>query len=200
MTWILFLYIFWWARVCWPLLCLCRPFCIFDGCLDSNPESALASRRATNLATHLPVTWILAEAKYCIQTGTSTCCVVTCIKSKNPRTCPAEHLAGCLLKYGSDKPTASHLIKDCIEKRGFCGGAENSFREAGYKSTSNIPGKSRNSDKYSIQSSSSFACVRFHVFTVSDLFRSSKTDVLPPVPLLLFSAVKWIGACSEDAV
>jgi hypothetical protein len=25
------------ARVCWPLLCLCRPFCIFERCLDSNP-------------------------------------------------------------------------------------------------------------------------------------------------------------------
>ena len=27
------------ATVCWPLLCLCRPFCIFDLCLDSNPDS-----------------------------------------------------------------------------------------------------------------------------------------------------------------
>ncbi len=34
-----FWYIFWWARVCWPLLCLCRPCCIFERCLDSNPES-----------------------------------------------------------------------------------------------------------------------------------------------------------------
>ncbi len=34
-----FLYIFFWrARVCRPLLCLCRPFMIFEGCLDSNPE------------------------------------------------------------------------------------------------------------------------------------------------------------------
>jgi hypothetical protein len=30
-----FLYIFWRARVCWPLLCLCRPFYIFEKCLDS---------------------------------------------------------------------------------------------------------------------------------------------------------------------
>jgi hypothetical protein len=30
---------FWRATVCWPLLCLCRPFCIFERCLDSNPES-----------------------------------------------------------------------------------------------------------------------------------------------------------------
>jgi hypothetical protein len=30
---ILFLYIF------WPILCLCRTFCIFERCLDSNPES-----------------------------------------------------------------------------------------------------------------------------------------------------------------
>jgi hypothetical protein len=34
----LFLYIFWWARVCRPLLRLCRPFMIFEGYLDSNPE------------------------------------------------------------------------------------------------------------------------------------------------------------------
>ncbi len=30
---------FWRARVCWPLLCLDRPFCIFDRCLDSDPKS-----------------------------------------------------------------------------------------------------------------------------------------------------------------
>ncbi|MFN9910241.1 MAG: hypothetical protein ACK56F_29705, partial [bacterium] len=29
---------FWRARVCRPLLCLCRPFMNFEGCLDSNPE------------------------------------------------------------------------------------------------------------------------------------------------------------------
>ncbi len=41
--------------MCWPLLCSCTPFCIFERCLDSNPESAaVASRRAINLATHLP--------------------------------------------------------------------------------------------------------------------------------------------------
>jgi hypothetical protein len=34
----LFLYIFWLARVCRPLLRLCLPFMIFEGCLDSNPE------------------------------------------------------------------------------------------------------------------------------------------------------------------
>ena len=33
-----FLYIFWRARMCRPLLCLCRPFMIFEGYLDSNPE------------------------------------------------------------------------------------------------------------------------------------------------------------------
>jgi hypothetical protein len=27
------------TRVCWPFLCLCRQFMIFEGCLDSNPES-----------------------------------------------------------------------------------------------------------------------------------------------------------------
>jgi hypothetical protein len=41
------------ARVCWPLICLCRPFCIFEKCLLLNQRAAVASRRATNLANHL---------------------------------------------------------------------------------------------------------------------------------------------------
>ncbi len=56
----LFFCIFVWrARVCRPLLCLCRPFFIFEGCLDSNPEycrSKLARYRLSHpslyLATH----------------------------------------------------------------------------------------------------------------------------------------------------
>ncbi len=35
-------FIFLRARVCWPLLWLCRPFCpfcIWERCLDSNPEA-----------------------------------------------------------------------------------------------------------------------------------------------------------------
>jgi hypothetical protein len=33
-------FFYWRARVCWPLLCLGRPFCIFyERYLDSNPES-----------------------------------------------------------------------------------------------------------------------------------------------------------------
>ncbi len=48
-----FLYIFWRSSEGWPLLCLFRPFCIFQRCLNSNPESCrIASRRATNLASH----------------------------------------------------------------------------------------------------------------------------------------------------
>jgi hypothetical protein len=47
------MYSFWRARVCWPLLCLCRPFCIFERCLDSNPESCRSKQHFTNLATHL---------------------------------------------------------------------------------------------------------------------------------------------------
>ncbi len=33
-----FCILFWRARVCQPFLCLCRPFMIIEGCLDSNPE------------------------------------------------------------------------------------------------------------------------------------------------------------------
>jgi hypothetical protein len=36
---ILFLCIFRWARVCWPLFCLCRLCCFFERCMVSNPES-----------------------------------------------------------------------------------------------------------------------------------------------------------------
>jgi hypothetical protein len=37
------------ARVCWPLLCLCRPFCIFERCLDSNPESCCSKQHYGSL-------------------------------------------------------------------------------------------------------------------------------------------------------
>jgi hypothetical protein len=39
----MFLYIFWRARVRWPLLSLCRLFMIFEKCLDSNPEGCRIS-------------------------------------------------------------------------------------------------------------------------------------------------------------
>jgi hypothetical protein len=32
------IFFFWRASVCLPLLRLCRPYMIFEGCLDSNPE------------------------------------------------------------------------------------------------------------------------------------------------------------------
>ncbi len=61
---ILFLYIFWQASVCWPLLCLCRQFCIFERCLDSHPESCRSqqasnqlSLQSPNLATYLPLSY-----------------------------------------------------------------------------------------------------------------------------------------------
>ncbi len=53
---------FWRARVCWPwpLLCFCRPFCIFERFLDSNQESC-RSKQARHPLSHsspckLPVT------------------------------------------------------------------------------------------------------------------------------------------------
>jgi hypothetical protein len=48
------------ARVCWPLLCLCRPFYILERCLHSNPESCHSKQARHpspyNLATHRPPT------------------------------------------------------------------------------------------------------------------------------------------------
>ncbi len=46
-----FLYIFLGARVCWPLLCICRPFMIYEGCLNSNSECC-RSKRARNQTSH----------------------------------------------------------------------------------------------------------------------------------------------------
>ncbi len=45
------------ARMCWLLLCLCRKFCIFERCLYwiRTQGAAVASRRVTNLAPHLPI-------------------------------------------------------------------------------------------------------------------------------------------------
>ncbi len=45
---------FWWARVCWPLLCLCRPFCIFERCLDSDPESCRSKQARCQHSHPLP--------------------------------------------------------------------------------------------------------------------------------------------------
>ncbi len=63
-----FSFFFWRARVCWPLLCLCRTFCIFDRYLGFEPRElpqqadALPtypsvfqfSHPSPNLAIHLP--------------------------------------------------------------------------------------------------------------------------------------------------
>jgi hypothetical protein len=53
-----FKYFFWRARVCF-----CRPFCIFERCLDSNPDSCRSKQVCYQLihpspyfATHLPTT------------------------------------------------------------------------------------------------------------------------------------------------
>jgi hypothetical protein len=41
--------------VCWPLLCLCRPFCIFVICLDSNPESCRSKQVRYQLSHPSPI-------------------------------------------------------------------------------------------------------------------------------------------------
>ncbi len=55
-TKLLILYLFWWARVCWPLLCLCRPFCRFEpeSCRRKQARYQLSHPSPTNLATHFP--------------------------------------------------------------------------------------------------------------------------------------------------
>jgi hypothetical protein len=42
--------VIWQPRVCWPLLCICCPFCIFERCLDSNSESCRSKQKRYHLA------------------------------------------------------------------------------------------------------------------------------------------------------
>ncbi len=62
------IFFFWRARVCWPLFCLCRRFCIFERCLDSKPESC-CSKRARYQLSHsspylsLPQIWYTESSK-----------------------------------------------------------------------------------------------------------------------------------------
>jgi hypothetical protein len=46
-----FVYIFWLASECWPFLYFfCHPFCIFESCLDSNPESCRGTQEHYQLS------------------------------------------------------------------------------------------------------------------------------------------------------
>jgi hypothetical protein len=51
---IFILYIFWRVTVCWQLLCICRSFCIFERCLDSNPESCRSKQARHQLSNPSP--------------------------------------------------------------------------------------------------------------------------------------------------
>jgi hypothetical protein len=52
-TFLYFFIFFWRARVCWSLLCLCRPIMIFEGCPKSNSECC-RSKRARIVALQDP--------------------------------------------------------------------------------------------------------------------------------------------------
>jgi hypothetical protein len=47
----LFFVYFFVGLMCWPLFCLCRPFMIFKGCLDSNPECCRSKRARYQLSS-----------------------------------------------------------------------------------------------------------------------------------------------------
>jgi hypothetical protein len=55
--------------VCWPLLCLCRPFCILRYVWILTERAAVASRRSTNLATHLPKFYVTCKLYNVFSTG-----------------------------------------------------------------------------------------------------------------------------------
>ncbi len=73
-----FLYIFWRARVCWPLLCLCAHFCVFGRCMDSNPESCRSKHvryqlnhpSPSSYGQTLPRVWYLFPAGHDFQLTT----------------------------------------------------------------------------------------------------------------------------------
>jgi hypothetical protein len=44
----------WRATECWPLLCLCRPFCIFRRYVDSNPENCNSKQVRYQLCNPFP--------------------------------------------------------------------------------------------------------------------------------------------------
>jgi len=48
--------------ICWPLLCLCTPFMIFEGCLDSNTQFCY-SKRALQLSH--PYLYLATYHSYC---------------------------------------------------------------------------------------------------------------------------------------
>jgi hypothetical protein len=88
---------FWQARVCWPLLCLCRPFCIFERCLDSNPESRRSKiDPSCETASLLPV---LLQPEHHLQASGHRLNIVVLLQNKK------DHSAGCfvtlLIKYFS---------------------------------------------------------------------------------------------------
>ncbi len=58
--------IFWRSGVCWPFLCLCRPFSIFWDVWIQTQRAVLTSRHAINLATHIP-DLTLHSMRICIQ-------------------------------------------------------------------------------------------------------------------------------------
>ncbi len=65
----LFCISFWRAGVCWPLLCLCRPFYIFERCLDSNQESYRSKQVRYELSHQSPkilrANWICKKVEIC---------------------------------------------------------------------------------------------------------------------------------------
>ncbi len=47
----------------WPLLCLCRPFCMFERCRDSNPESCRSKQARYQLSHPSPLQTLSQCAK-----------------------------------------------------------------------------------------------------------------------------------------
>ncbi len=62
----LFVYFFRRAKVCWPLICWCRPICIFERCLDSNPESCRRKQARYQLSQPSPKWQCSAGTDKCV--------------------------------------------------------------------------------------------------------------------------------------
>ncbi len=88
---LIFCIFFWRASVCLPLLRLCRPFCIYERCLIPTQRAAVARRRATNLATHLPILLATHLSNYGSCNSVSVGLIPKYFKSESPAAEKAAH-------------------------------------------------------------------------------------------------------------
>ncbi len=88
--------------MCWPLLCFSRPFCIFEICLDWNPESCLGKQARYQLSHPSPYRYLVCNL--------NPDCTGTLLLRICNTTIPRK-----LLRYGNPVPeNMSHDLRETI--------------------------------------------------------------------------------------